>query len=130
MRSLLSALFNLSYDISRAKKIKENPEKREKSVRFAVVALACFIFAIPFCALLFLFINAIGSNNLIIIIGGVLFGLVLGIGGTVSLLFQGIKNFFLQLYINKKPITWITLGVMIVSIVSCAIIIVLTLNKI
>lgn len=124
-----SLFFNLSYDISNARRIRENPERREKSIRFAISAIICSVLAIPFSALIFLFVNSLKSNNMILIIFGIILGLCLGVGGTLSLLIQAIKSFFLQLYINKKPITWVSLSILIISIISCLIIIVYTLSK-
>ncbi len=124
-----SLFFNLSYDISNARRIRENPERRGKSIRFAISAIICSILAIPFSALIFLFVNSLKSNNMILIIFGIILGLCLGVGGTLSLLIQAIKSFFLQLYINKKPITWVSLSILIISIISCLIIIVYTLSK-
>lgn len=126
MRNFL--LFDLNYEIGRAKKIKESADKKETSVRYAVRSIISSILAIPFSALIFLFINSLNSNSVIIAIFGILLGLLIGIGGTVSFLLNSIKNFFLQLYINKKPVTWISLAILIISIILCLIIVFSTIN--
>lgn len=121
-------LFHLSNDITCAKRIKENPEKQCKSIRFGVASIICSLLALPFSGLIFLFIQSLSSNNFILIIGGILFGLILGIGGTIILIFQSIKNWILQLYINKKPITWIALAISIISLIGCIGIVLYTLQ--
>lgn len=121
-------LFHLSNDIARAKQIKENPEKRYKSVRFAVSSIICSILALPFSGLIFLFIQSLSSNNFILIIGGILFGLILGLSATLILLYQAIKNWILQLYINKKPIVWVALAISVISLIGCVGIVLYTLH--
>lgn len=122
------ALFDLNYEIGRARKIKESPEKKETSFRYAIRSIINSIVAIPFSALIFVFVQSLHSNSIIITIGGIIIGLFIGVGGTLSFLLNSIKNFFLQLYINKKPATWISLAVCIASIISCLIIVFTTIN--
>lgn len=121
-------LFNLTNDIARAKRIKENPKKQSKSVRFGVASMICSLLALPFSGLVFLFIQSLSSNNFILIVGGILFGLVLGVGGVVALLYQAIKNWSLQLYINKKPIAWVALAISVISLIGCVGIVLYTLQ--
>ncbi len=121
-------LFHLSNDIARARQIKENPEKQQRSVRFAVLSIICAVLAVPFSGLPFLFVQSLSSNQFIFIIGGILFGLGLGIGGTLILLYHAIKNWILQLYINKKPIAWVALAIAVISLIGCVGIILYTLQ--
>lgn len=126
MRNFL--LFDLNYEIGRAKKIKESPEKKETSFRYAIRSVINSILAIPFSALIFVFVQSLDSNSVIITIGGIIIGLLIGVGGTISFLINSIKNFFLQLYINKRLATWISLGIFIISLISCLIIVFTTIN--
>lgn len=115
----LRLLFDLFNDIARARRIKENPEKQAKSVRFGVTSIVCSLLALPFSGLIFLFVQSLSSNNFVLIIGGILFGLGLGVGGAIALLYQAVKNWALQLYINKKPIAWVGLAISIISLIGC-----------
>ncbi|MCM1259331.1 MAG: hypothetical protein NC182_00105 [Prevotella sp.] len=121
-------LFRLSNNIADARRIKGNAEKQSKSMRFGVRSIICSLLSLPFSGLIFLFLQSLSSNNFILIIGGILFGLVLGAGGTIALLYHAIKNWALQLYINKRPIGWVALSISIISLIGCIGIVLYTLQ--
>ena len=122
MKNFFRTLFNISFDVRRAGEIRRDPERKNKSVRFGVLAIILSIIAIPFSLLMFLTANVLASDGgLITLIIEFILGL-LGIAIPVILLLDSLFYMILQLSINRKAMTWISLVVVIGAIVAVSII--------
>lgn len=107
--------------IREAKEIKANPEKQPKSIRFGVHAIinsiAMLISSVFIGVILMVHLLEVPIIGLVLIIA-------LGLS-VLLLLTHTIKNWALQVYINKRPITWISLAVVILSIAASIAIVIL-----
>lgn len=103
----------------KAKKIKENPEKQPKSISYGLRSIFNSLFSIPCGALVALGPMAIATGSVIISILGV-GAAIAGVAGIVVAIVESIMSLRLQRYINKKPIAWIALVILILSIIGCA----------
>lgn len=124
MFKIINAIFNWKLTLDKARKIKADPEKQPSSKRFGIFAIIYGLLIIPFSALIYVFFLCLNTNSVIMTALGAIAGLV-GLLGTIGYLIAAWKNWGLQLYINKKPITWISLAVIIVSIIASIIIVII-----
>lgn len=99
--------------IREAKRIKEDPEKRPTSFRFAVHTILCgfsmMVAAVFVGLLIMLKLFSIPALNLAL-------GISMGVGGLL-LFAHMLKNWILQFQINRSTWTWVSLGFMIFAIV-------------
>ena len=118
---LINFLFNLSLLFGRAREIRNDPESRAKSAQFGVSSIVYSIMAAVFFVVGVFLINlAFESGSIVILVLCGLFGLAFAISALVSLL-HAIVRFALQASINRRPITWIALAVLIISLAGAAI---------
>lgn len=100
--------------VREAKKLKADPERQPTSFRFAVHAMLCafsMLVAAVFTGLLIMLkLFSLPALNLAL-------GISLGTGA-VLLLAHTLKNWFLQLSINKSAWTWVSLGFVIFCILA------------
>jgi len=98
--------------VREANKLKADPERCSTSFRFAVRAMLCgfsMLFAAVFAGVLIMIkLFSIPALNLAL-------GIALGVGA-VMLLAHTLKNWFLQLSINKSRWTWVSLGFVVFCI--------------
>ena len=118
---LLELIFNIALIFDKARRIKQDPEARAKSAQlgvssiiFSVATAVCFIIG----ALILKVVIDTGSIIILILVG--LFGVAFIIGALFSLL-HAVISFALQCSINRRPITWIALAVLIIAIAGTAI---------
>lgn len=121
---LLNAILNWTTTINKAKAIKADPEKQPKSKRFGIFAMIYGLLVIPFSALIYVFFLCLNTNSAIMTALGAVAGLA-GVLGVIGYLIAAWKNWGLQIYINKKPITWISLAVIIASIIVSIVIVII-----
>lgn len=100
---------------SKAKEIKANPEKQPKSKRFGVGSIVGSVLCVAFTFLLAFSISMLMTNNFYQVVAGGILG-ILALGGVIASLYKAIEFWAFQLYINKKPITWISLAILIIAI--------------
>lgn len=119
---LLGALINFFYNFSLARRIKNDPERRARSVHFGAKSIGCSITAV-LCALMMSVMPLMsgGMGELLIIFWIALFAV--GVAGTVICVLGALFNWILQITINRNPVTWISLVFFIGSIVGVAIIV-------
>lgn len=122
MFKLLFKIFDFFTDIRLAKKIKADPEKQPTSKRFGFSTIWCSLGFVIGCALAGLVIwLALSVFTDVLSAVGLIIAAAIGIGIVFTLL-HILKNWFLQLYINKSTITWVSLLVMLAAFVAGAII--------
>lgn len=108
-----------------ARRIKEDPELRPRSVRLGVMSIVFSVFTFIFAvggAWLFNFgMNFMQSDSVLIGI----FLLVLGLGvliiGSLNMLIQALLRMIAQFTVNKRAVGWIAL-VMFVAVIVLAIV--------
>lgn len=111
--SILNLIWDWSRIVERARQVKQDPEKRQKVVRFGVCAVIYAILtALCACALL-LFQVGFDSG---IVLGVLILILAIGIGGFGTLIsfITALIYWFCQLSVNRKAGTWITLILVLV----------------
>ena len=118
--TLLNLIWQWSNMIDQAKKIKQDPEKRQRTVRFGVLAIFYGLITTA-CACALLLAQFIGQGILLTVFGVVMaFGI--GVVGTLVSFITALIHWFCQLSLNKRPITWISLVFMLISFVAAALI--------
>lgn len=105
----------------RAKRIKADGEAREKSVQFGVTSIVYSVITAVFFVLgVFLIKLVIDADNIVLLIIFGLFGAACILGTLVTLL-HAVIRFALQCSINRRPVTWIALAVLIVAVAVMAV---------
>lgn len=125
---VIRSIVSISNSINKAKKIKNDPEKQPKSKRFGILSIICSLFAVALSSLVYLFPMWLSSNNIVLIVVGVVVGIGIGAIGAVTLLFHSIINLWLQFYINKKAISWVSLAILILAIIAIVVILIFILK--
>ncbi len=129
---VFSRLFNVNY---RVEKLKQNPEKAEKSVKFAVKSI---IESILLLVISFFLINivirlfTIGTTSKLAIIGNI-FVIMLAVAIPFYCLYLPIDaliNAIAQMRVNKKKIGWISLLISILSAIAAVVIIICMFNRV
>ena len=121
--NFLRLIFGIFDIFAKAHSIKEDEVARSRSVHFAVTGIAYSLIAVIF-AVGGAFLMTLSDTGLLFI-----FVLVIGIAlliGTIVSFLGALMRVIAQLTINRKPMSWIALAVLILSVVAC-IIIVLTI---
>lgn len=108
----------------RAKSIRENPEKQPKSIRFGVVSVFASLLGVAFSFLIVFGLKWLMSDNLWLIIAGAVIGLI-GLAGALASVYKAIESWGFQIYINKSPMSWISLVVWILAIAAIVLIVVM-----
>lgn len=119
---MLSTIFKYFNQRNKYLSIKKNPEKREKSVYFGVIALiktiffaaltALFAFGLIFC------VKSFTSNNLHIllaVLGCITCGILL-FYSIFGLVFSCPLQILYQIRLNKRAIGWVALAIYIASV--------------
>lgn len=104
-----NTLMDTLFVFSKAERIRKDPEKREKSVRFAVEALIVSVFmAILLCAgVILMFRDSVGL---------LILGIVLVIIG-LSLFVLALVRVIAQFTINRHAMTWVALAAFLAAII-------------
>lgn len=112
---IISYLFNWLSQRARFKQIKEDPEKKEKSVYFGVTAIIktisyAILTALSILGFIYCF-KALSSESLGVILAffGVVCCAIFAIYSTVSLIFSCPLEISYQLRLNKRAIGWLAL---------------------
>ncbi len=108
----------------KAKAIKADPVKQPKSMRFGVSSIIASVLGVGFAFVVAYGIKWLTSDNLWLIIAGAVIGLI-GLAGIVSSIYKAVEGWAFQLYVNKSPVTWISLVTWILAIAAIIVIIVL-----
>ncbi len=109
---------------NKANAIKSDPEKQPKSKIFGVSSILSAAIGVAFSFVIVFGIKWLMSDNLWRIIGGAVIGLI-GLAGTLAGIYKAIESWAFQKYINKSPITWISLAVWILAIAGIAVVIIM-----
>lgn len=118
--SFWNLMFKWSLNVTKAQQIKKDPVKREKSVWFGVIASSCAFFAI-FLGVLFGFcLIGIKSDSALGNIFGWI-GVIVSALGWIGSVVESFMYWSLQLSINKKPFTWISLTLVILFIIAAVV---------
>lgn len=126
---LLNFIFNMSVLFGRARSIKQDPDARAKSAQFGVTSIVYSVITAVFFVLgVFLIKLVIAADNIVLLIVFGIFG-VACVAGTLITLLHAVVRFGLQCSINRRPITWVALAVLIASVAVMAIGAVLILTK-
>ena len=118
--NLLNLISQWTDIILHAHEAKQDPERRPKVVRFGVCAIIYALFTIV-CALGLLLFQFAGDGLFVTIIC-VLFGVAIGVIATLVCLITALIYWFCQLSVNKKPMTWISLVIMLACFAAAVII--------
>lgn len=108
-----NTLMDVLFVFSKAADIKKNPEKREKSVRFAVEAIIISVFMAAFVCVGGI-LMASDSAGLFIV------GILLAICG-LSLFVLALVRLIAQFTINRHAMTWVALAVFLTTIIGPAV---------
>lgn len=101
-------------NVSKAKDIKNNPNKKAKSKIFAIKSIVTSVIAVIFALLFGWSLKAMGNGDVATLLVWVL--VILGAAGAIVLLIESIFFWFLQLSINKNVFTWVSLVVLLSSL--------------
>lgn len=115
---LLSEFFNVAF---RAKAIKQDEERRRKSVGFAVTAILFSITAVALAAggaFLWSLIDS-GNKDALLLLVFTVAGLAVCIIGAFVMLLGALLRVIAQLSLNRKAIGWIALAVFLAAIAGC-----------
>lgn len=99
----------------KAQAIRSNEEQRVKSKVFGVSSILSSILCVAFAVLLGFGLKWLMDDALLSLILGIIAGLI-GLAGTLAALYKAIESWAFQLYVNKRPITWISLALWILAI--------------
>ncbi|MDE5855706.1 MAG: hypothetical protein K2H06_01525 [Anaeroplasmataceae bacterium] len=114
LEGILNFLFRISKMRDKAKRIKEDEEKREKSIYFGVVSIAYSILSAAMCVLgAWLFIAFMDTG---LVLFTIIAGLTFMIGG-LALFVWALVGWILQLSINRRFIGWFAILVFIAGLV-------------
>ncbi|MDE7105935.1 MAG: hypothetical protein K2O22_02075 [Anaeroplasmataceae bacterium] len=120
----LEGIFNFLFRVSRmrdkAKRIKEDEEKRERSMYFGVVSISYSIVSVGMCALGGWLFTTFMDTGLVLFT--IMAGIIFMIGG-LALLIWSLIGWILQLSINRRFIGWLAILVFIASLVGSIIIV-------
>ena len=115
MFKLLGSLFNWGSALQYAHTLRQDPEKRAKTKYFGAHSIGHTLAALCCGFFIWLALWCIQSGSVLLLITGIVFGLA-GVVGIISSLFKSILYFILQITMNRKAFTWITLVILIIGI--------------
>lgn len=110
-----STIWDILFVFSKAEDIKRDPEKREKSVRFAVECIILSVFMAGFLGVGGFLLT---TGSLLIIVGIILLVFAL------SLLIMALVRLIAQFTINRHTMTWVALAVFLASVLVPVIVVV------
>lgn len=106
--------------IDRAHQMKQNPEKRQRVIRFGIWAMSFGILTLV-CACALLLFQFLGTGIFITIVSFIVaFGI--GVIGTLISFITAFIYWFCQLSLNRRAFTWISLAVMLGLFLAAALI--------
>ena len=113
----ISDMFNVSV---RARRIREDETRREKSVGFAVssIILSLFSVALAVGGVFLLKLLLDGDNDALVLLIFIIAGLAVCFIGALTTLVNSLVRVIAQLSINKKVIGWVALAVFIAAVVA------------
>ena len=123
------ARHNFIYDflnvISKAHDIKNDEERRVKSVRFGITSIVFSVFAFAFavCGAFLLSLLSGGNAEAILLFIFTIAGIAAAFGSAVMLFIGALLRVIAQLTINRKPIGWIALALFVVCLVAAVVVI-------
>ena len=117
--NFLRLIFGIFDVFSKAHSIKEDEVARNRSVHFAVTGIVYSLLTVVF-ALVGSYLITLSEAGLLYIFLLVI-GVVLLVGVLVSFI-GALMRVIAQLTINRKPMSWIALAVLILSVIACIII--------
>lgn len=117
----ISDMFNVSV---RARRIREDETRREKSVGFAIssIILSLFSVALAVGGVFLLKLLLDGDNDALVLLIFTIAGLAVCFIGALTTLVNSLLRVIAQLSINKKVIGWVALAVFIAAVVAIIII--------
>ena len=117
----ISDMFNVSV---RARRIREDETRREKSVGFAVssIILSLFSVALAVGGVFLLKLLLDGDNDALVLLIFTIAGLAVCFIGALTTLVNSLVRVIAQLSINRKVIGWVALAVFIAAVVAIIII--------
>ena len=120
LEGIFNFLFRVSKMRDKAKRIKEDEEKREKSIYFGVVSISYSIVSVGMCALGGWLFTTFMDTGLVLFT--IMAGIIFMIGG-LALFIWSLVGWILQLSINRRFIGWIAILVFIASLVGSIILV-------
>lgn len=113
----ISDMFNVSV---RARRIREDETRREKSVGFAVssIILSLFSVALAVGGIFLLKLLLDGDNDALVLLIFTIAGLAVCFIGALTTLVNSLVRVIAQLSINRKVIGWVALAVFIAAVVA------------
>lgn len=111
---LIRFLFDIFDVFSKASEIRRDEERRERSVRFAVSSIVYSVIAVA--AVLFgLFLMSVREESGILVIFLIAIAATFFAGGLVTFI-GALLRVIAQFTINRKPMTWIALVVLLLAV--------------
>ncbi len=120
MSNFFKFLFRINTSQEKAREIKADPVKREKSIRFGILSIILSIFAFA-CSCLMLLFGSIQDSALLILFMIIIIGI--GIGGAAILLIDSLIYCITQFSINRKWMSWLSIIIFILALVGSAVMI-------
>ena len=118
--TILNVIRQWSNIVERAKKIKQNPKKRERVIRFGFCAILYGLLTVA-CACALLLFQFVGQGFFLTVFG-VIVAVGAGVFGTLICLITALIQWFCQLSLNKRTFTWISLALMLICFIAAALI--------
>lgn len=117
----ISDMFNVSV---RARRIREDETRREKSVGFAIssIILSLFSVALAVGGVFLLKLLLDGDNDALVLLIFTIAGLAVCFIGALTTLVNSLLRVIAQLSINRKVIGWVALAVFIAAVIAIIII--------
>lgn len=110
--NMLNAFLRMGMVIGYARDIKKDEERRKRCKRYGIAAILFAIFAIPFALLAGLCLQWLHGEGALLFIF-IIPLMVISLVSIVACIMYGLFYWIVQLYVNKRAITWIALVIML-----------------
>lgn len=117
---IVNVFFDFFNVFTKAKQIRQDGERRGKSVRFAISSIVYSLIAVAF-VLLGSFLTSVREESGILVIFVLVFIIGLFAGAIVSFI-GALMRVIAQFTLNIKPMTWIALIVLLLAVLASVII--------
>lgn len=107
------------YAHSFAQSAKRDPVQRVKSKRFGITSIIFSVLAVPFAALVYFSLSWLQGDGILLLIFLIAL-LAIGIVGMLLCVINAVGEWILQIYVNRRAVTRISLVFLLAGLGGCA----------